>query len=408
MTRRAFRVVVIVLALVALGGSAAAHERSASHSTIVVDGHEAHVELRVTERDLGRLAEVLAAGRGVGTADPESLDAAALEASTGLRISTHGGTCRPGPGPPRALAAAPGFRAWELRLDCPEPASPLGIESRLFAAVLPHHLHFVRVVSPSGVTEDMLTAAHPHTTVDLAVGRHGFPGLFRWVRLGVEHILGGADHLAFLLALLVGATSLGGLVRVVTGFTIGHSATLALAALGHVHPDARLVESVIGLSIVVVAVENGWAATEYRGRGLPVALVVALALGAALELRRGGPAALALGGVALAVGCHLALVSRVARPERLRAAIAATFGLVHGLGFAGALSEHPIPAGDLVRALLGFNAGVELGQLAVATLAWTLLARLAAAHPEARRAVLVAGSSAALSAGIFWAVTRLA
>ena len=133
-----------------------------------------------------------------------------------------------------------------------------------------------------------------------------------FVGLGIEHIIGGIDHLLFLLALLALSTSLWQTVKIVTAFTVAHSITLSLAALGLVDVPSSIVEPLIAASIVWVAVEN----------------LVAPAGGARRWL------------------------------------IAAVFGLVHGLGFASALAELGLPREALVRALVGFNVGVELGQLA--------------------------------------------
>lgn len=128
----------------------------------------------------------------------------------------------------------------------------------------------------------------------------------RHVPLGVEHILSGWDHVIFLLALLLMATSLRSALVVVTGFTVGHSVTLALATLGFASPDIATVEALIGLSIVLVAVENIWLA---EGRGSPVvprARVAALC--ALAEARPRGcsrPGSLGFGGGRLRRGLRL-------------------------------------------------------------------------------------------------------
>ena len=228
-----------------------------------------------------------------------------------------------------------------------------------------------------------------------------------YVKLGVEHILTGYDHLAFLLALLVVAASFREVARVVTGFTVGHSATLALAALGWLHPDVKLVEAAIGVSIAVVAAENAWTWSGRRGVAVPVATVLALIVTAALEASRVPRAAWALLGMAFAVACYFALARRASAPAALRGAIASAFGLVHGLGFAASFAEQPVPTGHVVGALLGFNVGVELGQLAVGGIAWGALRALQAWHPEAHRWMAPAMSAAVGGAGVYWMLTRL-
>jgi hypothetical protein len=163
--------------------------------------------------------------------------------------------------------------------------------------------------------------------------------------LGVEHILFGIDHLLFVLALVLiqgGATFLSpsvaqrqsegrasgaqggrnvafpwGLFKTITAFTVAHSITLGLATLGYVHVPSAPVEATIALSIVFVASEI------LRGRRRERGLT-----------------------------------------ERAPWLVAATFGLLHGFGFAGALSQVGLPAHDIPFALLFFNLGVEAGQLA--------------------------------------------
>jgi hydrogenase/urease accessory protein HupE len=132
--------------------------------------------------------------------------------------------------------------------------------------------------------------------------------------LGVEHILTGIDHLLFVLALLIITGGGWKLVKTVTAFTISHSITLTAATLGFVHVPQRPVEAVIALSIVFVAAEI--------------------------------------------VRIHRGLESITYRAPWL---VAFTFGLMHGLGFAGGLSEAGLPAGHVPTALLFFSGGVEIG-----------------------------------------------
>ncbi|MCB1054962.1 MAG: HupE/UreJ family protein [Acidobacteria bacterium] len=165
------------------------------------------------------------------------------------------------------------------------------------------------------------------------------PGPFNvagdYLRLGVEHILEGADHLLFVLGLILLVRGWKRLALTVTGFTLGHSVTLALATLGWIRVPSGPVEVAIAASIFVLAVEL----TRDAG-------------------------------------------DLVHRKPWL---VAAVFGLLHGLGFAGALAEVGLPKGEIPLALLTFNVGIELGQLLfvgavllVTAVARPLLARLPA------------------------------
>ncbi|HEY0710548.1 MAG TPA: HupE/UreJ family protein [Polyangia bacterium] len=158
-----------------------------------------------------------------------------------------------------------------------------------------------------------LSTRTPAFEVPAVPTRAGITWLY--LRLGVEHILSGVDHLAFVLLLVLLAPAVGAVVRAVTAFTVAHSLTLALAALGVVHVPQAPVEATIALSILLLARQL---AVRDRGTADP----------------RVAPWLSAFG-----------------------------FGLLHGLGFAGALSSVGLPAKDIPLALFSFNLGVEAGQL---------------------------------------------
>jgi hypothetical protein len=266
-------------------------------------------------------------------------------------------------------------------------------------------LHFARVRSgDGGAVERVLTEADPLWVLDgdRAAG-HDAAGtsVVGYVALGVEHILTGWDHLAFVFGLLLLAYTLRDIAALVTSFTVAHSITLGLTVLGAVEPTAPVVEAFIGFSIALVGLENAWLLAG-RGRALPIAVVAGtLALAAAgsrLPL-------LGIAGLALFTYCHFALLRRSARPERLRAAVAFAFGLIHGFGFAGIMLELDLDQVRLVPALFGFNAGVEIGQLAVVACLWPLLAAVRRA-PRAAAWVGDVGSAAVTAVGLFWFVTR--
>jgi hydrogenase/urease accessory protein HupE len=182
-----------------------------------------------------------------------------------------------------------------------------------------------------------------------------------YLALGVEHILTGFDHLLFVLALLLIVKSARRIVATVTAFTVAHSLTLAAATLGFVHLPQPPVEAAIALSIAFVAA----------------------------EIVHG-------------------LDGRPGLTARAPWLVAFAFGLLHGLGFAGALAEIGLPQSAIPLALLCFNLGVELGQLAfvVALLACLALARRARIPwPRAARP-LPAYAIGALA--MFWVIERVA
>lgn len=175
-------------------------------------------------------------------------------------------------------------------------------------------------------------------------------GQYLW--LGVTHIFLGYDHVAFLLALLF-VRRFRDLVKIITAFSVAHTLTLGAAALGVVALPSRWVETAIAASIVYVAAENLW---------------------------RGADA-----------------------PHRWRITFA--FGLVHGFGFASVLRELGLPSEGLVRSLLAFNLGVELGQLAIATVCWPVLWWIGRRSWSGR--VRVAVSCVLLAFGAAWFIDRV-
>lgn len=196
-------------------------------------------------------------------------------------------------------------------------------------------------------------------TRTLSITNTGEGVLTRYVALGVEHIALGIDHLLFVLGLVLLVRSKKRLVATITAFTLGHSVTLALAALSVLRAPAAAVEACIALSVLLVAYEAA------RPRE------------------------------------HSA--SLTARAPWL---VAGGFGLLHGLGFASALSDAGLPSGAVVPALFGFNAGVELGQLAfvaLCLLAGALVRSARMAAPARALAVLAMGGVAS-----YFLIDRLA
>lgn len=201
----------------------------------------------------------------------------------------------------------------------------------------------------------------PLTTPD-GLERGAFSTAILYVSIGIRHILpGGLDHILFVLALFLAARRNRDLVLQISAFTVAHTATLALAAVGVVAPPAGIVEPLIAGTIAFVAVEN--------------------------------------------IG--------FAELTRWRVGIVFLFGLVHGLGFAGFFGELGLPAGQFWSALIGFNVGVEIGQLAVVAAAYLAVAGLRQWLPSwttvvaYRRRIVIPLSAAIALTGAIWTVERV-
>ena len=205
----------------------------------------------------------------------------------------------------------------------------------------------------------ILRPASPAFTIPLQASKLAVAGDY-W-RLGTIHILEGVDHLLFVLALLLIVNGIGQLLKAVTAFTVAHSITLALSTLGAIHVPPAPTEAIIALSILFLATEI-------------------------IHKREG----------------------QIGLTERYPWVIAFIFGLFHGLGFAGALSEIGVPQHEVPLALLMFNVGVETGQLLFigAVLALLeMLRRIALPLPQGawRLVPYAIGGIAA-----FWTIDRVA
>lgn len=388
-----------VLAALCAGVPAAAHERTVSYSTWAIDGVRADVIVRLTALDVSRLPWA-AQGGDIGPA-------LSAYVSERLTLSAGGVRCPVTSGPMRLPSAADRY-AYRWQVTCPS-AENLEVRSALLLDVAPSHLHFARVgVAGEAGLERVLSEAEPAWTLGTGLP-HSAVGdsLGDFLLLGIEHILTGYDHLVFLLGLLLLGGRLVDLVRIVTGFTVAHSITLALAVFGMARPEAAPIEALIGLSIALVAAENLWLADGRRPLVRWALCAVLLALAGLAARGWGSVPALTLAGLALFAVCYFGLLARVARPAPLRAAVAFVFGLIHGFGFAGVLLEAELASERLARALFGFNAGVELGQVAAVLALWPLL-QLARRWGDGRihRAVVDYGSAAILAIGVFWFVSR--
>ncbi len=272
--------------------------------------------------------------------------------STGFEIEEHSDTV---------------YAALLFNLTPPEVGPDLLIDFKLFAGTDPLHRGLFRFDLPERTDTAIFSPAQPTQRFLIATPRPGNQFL-NFLREGVWHIWIGYDHILFLIALLLpsvlqrqGAVwqpapalrgALANILKVITAFTVAHSITLTLAALGWVRLPARVVESVIALSVLLAAVNN----------------------------------------------------VKAILPDRLWL-VAFTFGLIHGFGFAGVLAELGLSNATLTQTLIGFNVGVEFGQLAIVSvfvpLAWSL--RKTRAY---REAVLPYGSVLIAALAGVWLLER--
>lgn len=390
-------------ALTAIASGAHAHDRTTSYSSWEVTDRQAKIVLRAEEVDLAALPWA--------SSEADAFDAAlATYAVENLVLLVGEQACEVAV-PPRRLKARAGRVALEWTVACPAEG-PLRIHSDLIFDARSSHLHFVSLHHAQGDAQRVLSFNERSWSLGNDGADDGAGGVGKAVStsavnyglLGVNHITTGYDHLVFLFVLLLVGGSLGSLAKVVSGFTIGHSLTLALASLGFVRPDVASIEALIGLSIVLVAVENVWLLGS-RGYFLPLAMTVMLALLAIVSaLGQGMLSSLKFVGFAIFVACYYPLLRKSPRPDSARWGVAMLFGLIHGFGFASVLLAADLPAGRLPGALLSFNLGVEAGQLALIVLAWPIL-RFALKRWGS--VVVELGSAVTLCLGVYWLIDRM-
>ena len=213
----------------------------------------------------------------------------------------------------------------------------------------------VRVARPDGdVHHAILDAGRPRLTI--ASPEQESHSFFEYVMLGVEHLLTGWDHLTFVIGLLILFGWHRRLIAAVTAFTVGHSLTLALSVLGFLSVPQAIVETLIAMTIVVLALE--------------------------IQSGRHGP-----------VWKHPWLLP-------------GSLGLLHGLGFASVLFDAGLPSGEIPLALLGFNVGLELGQLGVIAVAWASYAAVRSAIPAGWRGNRALPAYVIGSLAAFWVIER--
>jgi hypothetical protein len=362
-----------------------AHQQGSSYSRWQLDENP-QVTVRISELDLTR-----------ASLHPQYSDDYGSKvlayAQAHLRLWQGNVACVPHNG--EFKKAEPGWLSLSWSYACEGNADSWTIESHLLLAQAPSHLHFVRWQQAQQQTDRLLTVRDNRWLLTAETAEAS--GFLRYTELGVVHILEGWDHLAFVLGLLLLARSWRSLLWLVSGFTVGHSVTLVLATLGWLQPNIVLIEAVIAWSIALIATELLWLKQQrYYWLALPLFPLL-------WALTQSAPSMLLLGLAIFTVAYFVALKNAVHRQNQIRAAVTIAFGLIHGCGFASVLAGLALPNAELASSLLGFNIGVELGQLAVVVLAWPILKWLSQKQPvlPAVIAVLLLGLAS------FWWTTRL-
>ncbi len=341
---------------------ARAHKAGISSGTYRLHGAKLDAELTF---ERGELAELLPGADRDGDRTLDELELSGARAELSERVVSRivvrgdGAAC---PGALDGVASSDGDGvSLRATFECPRRPRRLGLVAAFVDALPEGHRHLATLEGGGTLTDAVLHAGSLGISHDVGPGADGpseapasaSPGFFELMKLGIEHIVTGYDHLAFLLGLVLMGGRWRALLWVVTAFTLAHSITLGAAALGVLSPSPRVIEPLIAASIVYVGVENFFV-----------------------------------------------------RDAERRWRITLPFGLIHGFGFAGALAEVRLSPARAPLALLAFTLGVEVGQLAVLAPVLPLvmwLRRRGWFETWGVRAV----SAAIVVAGLAWLVARL-
>lgn len=349
-----------------------AHKPSDSYLAIVAASSGLHGQWDIALRDLDYAIGLDSDGNGEitwGELRAKHADIAAY-ALARLSVSADGARCVLAPDSHMVDEHSDGaYEVLKFSIDCGGRPTPreIGVEYSLFFDIDPSHRGLLRIQHGKGSLTAILGPERPKQEFQLAEAPR-LAQFFDYGREGIWHILIGFDHILFLVSLLLPAAFVlrgrlwdpaerfapvfWDVLRIVTAFTLAHSITLSLAALSIIALPSRLVESTIALSVVLAALNNLWPVVGGR-----------------------------------------------------RWVVAFGFGLIHGFGFASVLADLGLPRDAMMIALVGFNLGVEAGQLAIVA-AFLPLAHALRHTAIYRRIIFTGGSALIVLVSLVWLVER--
>ena len=391
-----------------LGASATlafAHDRSESFSQWTWRGENVRYSFSILQREVMRIPEYQSHAPSVGEQLAQYLGAE-------ITVTSAGKPCLLDD-KPTALKSREGYLRIEGAYRCAGGGAPT-ITINSFFDLVTTHTHYVKVRAAGQVDEFVFTGHRRSETFKLDDSKSetslgGWHTFVNYIETGARHIVGGADHVAFLFGIMLLASNWREMIWLITGFTIGHSLSLIVAVLGLAQPNSLMVEALIGYTIALVAIE---AAGERSGQLRQISrwLFVSCVLLGPLVWLFHSSWELVLGtlGAGLFGMCYLRLAAQAPRRSALRLLVTSTFGLIHGFGFAGGLLALDFPVAERAFVLLGFNLGVELGQLALLGVAvLVVLALRRRVSVLWRRRGLSVAFTALTGLGTFWFVSRL-
>ena len=251
-----------------------------------------------------------------------------------------------------------------LNFECPSNKEIKIINNALFN-LFQSHIHIARIYIDNNLyTEKALFFNDQSIDLNEEKENNSFSNSFyKFFSLGLDHILSGYDHLLFILGLLLLVTNLKRLLLVITGFTIGHSLTLSLSVINVIQVKSSLVEALIGYTIMFVGLEYLYKENnDHRVSMIFITTLSLLLLIFGNLINPNFPYFLILGILLFSLG-YFYLLKNLNSENNLLSIITIIFGLIHGFGFGGFLLGSKISSENIFSGLLGFNLGVEVGQI---------------------------------------------
>lgn len=394
--RRHLAKIVGVCLLMMWAGLAQAHVKSESHTVWRINGNKVNLAFTIPLTESIRLA----AEPGTQPSNQTLLD----YLQPRLSVADLNGACAMTE--QRAVAATAQFRRFEFTFTC--ASKPERLHSAAFFDLIASHVTLAQIETEAGrYIEQIINADHQTLALTSEEDELKSAGFLKYMQMGIMHIFTGIDHMSFLLGLVLISKRTRDLIFVITGFTIGHSITLALAVTGILKPDAQYIDALVALTIALIGAENIAVATR---KPAVVAMGVGGLLLAMTCLRLFGFGTLPillLFGAGIFTANYLMISGHLRDAGRLRLVVTMVFGLIHGFGFAVDLLELHMPTEMLAKLLVGFNLGVEVGQLAVVTVLIGLVAALRKLKLAWPRPIVVDTVAASLvGLGLFWFIQR--
>jgi hypothetical protein len=381
---------VFLIAVLAVGPGfslpASAHTRSETHSAWLVKGNTVHLQFTVPDLESKRITP---------DGDMPSVD------ELGKYVAEHVGAF--------AGAQAGGYRRYELTFDCPSD-DDIKVHSSAWFELVETHTNFAQIQTDDGAFIEQLITKDQQTleASSSALSPLQNAGFLDFLQMGMKHIFTGVDHMSFMLGLVLISRRIRDLLFVVTGFTIGHSLTLALAVTGTLRPHPEFIDALVAFTIAMIGAENLGDSTHkplvvaVGMGGLMFVLALAQYLGAPVIL----PTLLLIGGGIFGAN-YLMLTGHMRDAARVRLVMTLVFGLIHGFGFASDLLEMRLPTGRLAQLLMGFNLGVEVAQVIVVLSAVLLAALLVKVRLAIPRPIFTdLAASFLVAEGLAWFLSR--